>query len=1019
MRGWFVKFVFLFLLFGWVMEGFAGVALYPARTGGFTQSLNGDWSFQYIAGTEAGADADFYKPGFEVSSWKTIRVPGNWELQGFAEPRYALELEDGLGLYRRTFRVPEAWSDDRRVILRFEGVAYGFEAWVNGAKVGVSSASAYNPHAFDITDSLKADADNVLAVRVTTRPRGYEFDVNDDWALSGIFRDVTLFSVPTTHVQDLTTRTRLVEGGAAEFSVSAQLSRTEGELRGKLFAPDGGLVSEFDLPRQGRRADAVVRVAKPQLWTAENPALYRLRVSLSAKGQTLHTFEEQIGLREISIVDGVLRLNGRPIKLRGVNHHDIGPETGRAITEQEMRRDLELMKKGNINFVRTSHYPPTPRFIELCDELGLYVMCEVSISSKGREHLDDPAYRENILARVEPTITRDKNRPSVVVWSIGNENPVSDVEMEAGRLAKELDPTRPICLPKIGSYFAENYERIPEHVDIYAPHYPNNARLRDFARKLKRPVILTEYAHALGLGTERLHDQWEILQATPTFAGGSVWMFQDQGILRKAETPPDRLAWTDRVWVDEHRYFDTLGNFGADGIVYSDRTPQTDYWEMRKVYSPVQIAESDAPVKPGQQEIALTVENRHDFRALTGMKLAWSLRRNGADVQRGEMPLNAAAREKETVRVAADIPANAAGDVLTLEVCCLDEKGSHVTERSVRLDLPDAKRDAWLRGLAGTDKSKITESDTEVKVEHPRWTLTVSRPSGALTIHDRAGRVLVAGIYPHPGRKHTLTERIAAAKSNTWRASTLTEVRGIAIKATQEGPAVHLAVSGTYLRPQPPQENKREKISDEPLDKQAAGVVQQFAANESFVGGYQAEITPGGAIAISYDYTPTNARGHFTEAGLSVLLSPELTEFRWIGQGPFAGYPGKYRLNEFGIFHLNREDLRFPGNRRETELAVVTTPAGAGVAMVAIAADVSVERAGPGTLLSHNAVLSGLGNKGASPETFVDVGEAPRIKGSFTLVPLSEAWPEPLVRWFGTPAPARDVFQPFYHSYDQ
>ena len=970
----------------------APISVYPARAEGFTQSLNGAWSFKYIPALDAGADAGFHAPSFDVSAWKTIPVPANWELHGFAEPRYALELKDGLGLYRRTFRVPAAWRG-RRVCLRFEGVLFGFEAWVNGTKVGASRASAYNPSTFDITDALQSDpnADNVLAVQVTTKPLGYEFDVNDDWALSGIFRDVTLFSVPATHVQDVTTRTKLAADGAADLSVAVTVSQSAGEIRGKLLASGGETVREFELPRQANgRHEAVVRVAQPRLWTAETPALYRLQLTLSAGGKPLQTIEERIGLREISIVDGVLRLNGRPIKLRGVNRHDLNPEVGRAVTEEHMRRDLALMKQANINFVRTSHYPSHPRFIELCDELGFYVMCEVSIG-KGEEHLEDPAYRENILARVEPTITRDKNRPSVIVWSIGNENPVTEVEQEAGRRAKQLDPSRPICYPKVGSYFSQNYQRIPEFVDIYAPHYPDNATLRDYARKLKRPTIVTEYAHALGLATDRVQEQWEILQATPQFAGGAIWHFMDQGILRRSPKPVDRSAPTTAVWLDTLRYYDTNRDDGADGIVYSDRTPQTDYWLVRKVYSPVQIAERSAVVQPGAQEIALTVENRHDFRALAGMKLAWSLQRNGAELQRGDVPLRAPARERETVRIAVNIPADAAGDVLALDVRCTDETGRQITERAVRLDLAEARRSAWLSSLPAAGKPSVTE--TEVKITLRRWVVTVARPTGALTIRDRAGRVLVAGIYPHPGRKLTMAEERSAKSAGTWRTSTLTKLDAPEIKVTQQGSTVRLAVRGRYPRPE--------------------------ASEQAFVGGYQAEIAPSGAIAISYEYAPTNAKGRLSEAGLSVVLPSELTEFRWIGQGPHSGYPGKDRLNEFGLFHLNREDLRFQGNRRETELALLTTPGGAGVALATTEADVAVERAGEQTLLSHNAVISGLGNKFTPPETTVDAAKTQRIAGSFTLVPLEDAWPAALTRWFGKPVAAREVLRPFYHSYDQ
>jgi len=403
-------------------------------------------------------------------------------------------------------------------------------------------------------------------------------------------------------------------------------------------------------------------------------------------------------------------------------------------------------------------------------------------------------------------------------------------------------------------------------------------------------------------------------------------------------------------------------------------------------------------VKPGAQEITLTVENRHDFRALAGMKLAWAMQRNGADLQQGEVPLHAAAHETETVRIPVNIFADATGDVLALVVRCIDEKALQITERSVRLDLFDAKRNAWPQAMKAETAPSVTDTETEVKITLPRWVLTVARPSGALTINDRAGHMMVAGISPHTGRKFSLvdgrnTSGVRTRKTDIWPVSTLKKLDSPQIKVTQGRSTVHLTVSGSYPRPDAP--------------------------DQALAGGYQMEISPNGAIAITYDFAPTNARGILLEGGLSVVLPDSLSEFRWIGQGPYPAYPGKERLDEFGLFHVNREDLYFQGNRRETELALLTTPGGAGVALSAAPSDVAVERQGDTTLLSHNAVLSGLGNKGKLPETIVDVAKTPHIAGSLTLVPLAEAWPAALTRLFGQPAAAKHVFHPFYHSYDQ
>jgi len=969
----------------------SAAAVFPVHAPAFTQSLDGQWSFKYIPTLQAGPDEDFYSLRFDASAWKGIAVPANWELQGFAEPRYELELQDGLGLYRRTFRIPAGWQG-RKVFLRFEGVAFGFDLWINGRNAGASSASAFNPHTFDVTDLLDANGTNLVAVRVSTKPKGWEFDVNDDWSLSGIFRDVTLFSVPSIHIQDLSTHTRLGDDGSADLAVTTTLSEAA-QMRGQLLAPDGSVAATFDLPEEaGGVRSATLHVANPKLWTAEAPALYRLQLTVSKDGRELQSIEQRIGLREVRIADGMLQLNGRSIKLRGVNHHDLSPDTGRAISEAQMRQDLLLMKKANVNYVRTSHYAPDERFIALCDELGIYVVDEVAIG-RGETHQDKPDYRDIILARVEPTIIRDKNHPSVIIWSIGNENPITENELEAARLAKQLDPTRPITIPMVGSYFARNWQRLPDYVDIYAPHYPTNTTLHEYADKLKRPVLFTEYAHALGLAADRIQEQWDIMQLASGFAGGSIWHFEDQGLLRTSSQPVDPGAPARAVWLDPRHYYDTHGLDGMDGIVYADRTPQADYWEVRKVYSPVQIDERTASVKLGENQVALTVENRYDFRTLAGVHLAWSLRRNGVAMSTGKVALGAVAHARETVRIPVTIPASASGDVLTLDLHCIDDLGNEIIDRTVQIDLEDATRATWLGTLRDRLAATASEDAREVRIATGHWSLAVARASGQLTIRDRTGRILVEGIYPHSGRKPTVAEALAAKTTGLWTMSTLTRLAAPSVKLDRSAGALRLSVSGRYPRPDAP--------------------------DEAFVGGYQLEVTPQGALNVTYDYTPVNATGSLSEAGLSIVAPAGLTELRWIGQGPHAGYPGKDRLNEFGLFHLNRDDLRFQGNRRGTELALLTTASGAGLALAMPAGDVAVERSGEQVVLSQNALIAGLGNKGTPPEHRLELGSGLHIAGKFTLLPLGDAWPNTLVRWFGKPAAAGDVFRPFYQSYDQ
>jgi len=966
--------------------------VYPVRSGPAALSLNGAWQFKYVAGTELGHDAVFSDPDLaSTTAWPTITVPGHWELQGFAEPKYGSTLAAGTGLYHRRFRVPAGWGG-RRVFLHFDGVLYGFDAWVNGTKVG-SWASAYNPAAFDVTAALRPGADNDLAVRVTTRSHGWEFDTNDCWALSGIYRDVTLFAVPAAYLQDFSARTKLNPDGSATLSVTTTLGAPT-VVTGRLLAPDGRPAGVLPFQKNETvAAAAALTVAHPQLWTAETPALYTLELSLSSGQQVT----EKIGLREVTIADGVFRLNGVPIKLHGIDHHDLWPANGRVATEALMRRDLELMRAANINFIRTSHYPPHPRFLELCDELGFYVMDEVPFGF-GDEHLTDPAYQDDLYTRAHATVRRDHNRPSVIVWSVGNENPNTPLTIATARRVKELDPSRPVCFPQVGSYFDKSHADLPPDIDIYAPHYPSTARVREDAATLTRPIIFTEYAHALGLASDQVQAQWAIMQASPRIAGGAIWMFQDQGILRSAapgQTPASSHNLGLAVWPDATHYYDGAGNQGMDGIVYADRTPQVDYWQVRKVYSSVQIAETTAPAAPGANQAVLHVENRFDFRSLAGITLRWSLLRNGAAEAGGDLPLTAPAHGTETVNVAYALPADAGTDLFTLELKCTEGAGASFYERALRLDTLPAgvTRAGLLAARRPAAPLTLEETAAEIRISHPGFSIAVARATGEITWRDPSGRVLALGPYPHTGRRFTEGELVRAKREQTWTGAWLQAAGAPETSATRTADGIILRVKGNYPRPDLP--------------------------DQALAGELSLQVKPNGTVEAGYDYRPVNGHGLMLEAGVALLVPAAASEFRWIGAGPYAGYPGKDRLNEYGRHHLSRPDLNFQGNRRQVALALLTDPAGAGFALGGDEMEVAVERVYDRTVFSHNAVISGRGTKFVSPDTAVLAGPDTPITGHFTLVPLGPNWAAPLTDWFGAPTDTVPVFQPYYHSYDQ
>jgi beta-galactosidase len=581
------------------------------------------------------------------------------------------------------------------------------------------------------------------------------------------------------------------------------------------------------------------------------------------------------------------------------------------------------------------------------------------------------------------------------VWSVGNENPITDLGLQTGRRVKDLDPTRPICFPTSPRYFEEHYEKfrqLPDYVDIFAPHYPTNRLLQKYARELSRPIIFSEYAHQLGLASDRVQEQWELMEQSPRVAGGAIWMFQDQGILRRAESPAGVPNASHYVWLDAHRYFDTHGTNGMDGLVYSDRTPQVDYWQVRKVYSPVQIRERTLPAAPGAQTLAVHAENRHDFRSLTGMTLQWSLRRNGAVLQTGTALLRARPRQSERIAIDATLPANLASDVFTLELQCLDEAGQSFHERTIALET-GANRLAALVAELTSAEPKLEFWETMHRIVHPRVVVQASRATGRVTVSAPDGGVLLELRGPHCGRKFTLADELCHAKSPLWSGKLVTTEAELQLRSGQVEGGIELTVRGTYHRAEAPE--------------------------ETVTGGFRLLVTPAGAIEVTYDYALARATGGLLEAGLEMVVPAAQTELRWLGPGPYAGYPGKDRLNEFGLYRLSREDHRFQGNRREIELALLSSPAGKGVLVAGPKMDLALENRAAETLLSHNALVAGRGNKNVFPETKLDASEIKNIAGKFTLVPLAAGWPPAIQRWFAPVAGPGPIEQPFFRSYDQ
>ncbi len=966
--------------------------------------LSGIWKFKYIPALTAGNDSLFYTGNFDISKWDDIKVPGHWELQGFAEPTYK-SVKEGTGLYRTTFNLPSSFKNNP-VFIRFEGVLYAYDVYVNGKKAGQWNSS-FNAASFNISNLVRFDRENILAVKVSTRSKCYLFDINDDWALSGIFRDVVLFGTPDIYIDDYTVQTLLDNNHPARVKINVKLQNIKNgslencSVKMILKSPDGKPIQEKLLKAQPEN-NAELLVDSPELWTAETPLLYSLEISLFNKEEELQKLDQKIGIREVSIDGAVLKLNGKPVKLRGVDYHDLNPQTGKTFTRQQILKDLLLMKKANINFIRTSHYPPDRRRLDLCDSLGIYVDCEVPFGF-GSGNLKDSTFQDILLRRAKATLLRDKNHPSIIFWSLGNENPVTPITNVTARYVKKTDPTRPVCYPQMGSYFNENYQIIPDYIDIYAPHYRNAEWVRHFAKETDRPVIQTEYAHGLGLSFGNMAEIWQEMFSNKSFAGGAVWVFQDQGILRKAEKPVDTTTLTYDVWIDSLHYYNTTLD-GADGIVYPDRTPQADYWQLRKVYSPVQIIETKLPVKAGQQDLKFTAYNQYDFTNLNTLPGTWKLYKNRDVTMQGEINLDCAPHDTVSFSLPVKLPENPEKNVWFLQFEYKDKTGIQVYEHSAELTTSSGNE-----GIGLSIRNSLDGENREVKNEGNEITIETND-----FIYNIKKNNLRINLITSKSKKPILSTEIYAKTGHAPKMADVT----VRDKYTPDTGDYFWApwllkpeVVTTFCR-------NTEKNETQIYAKEIFFRGEKFPG-QKLNGEFQYSAKNTGALKIAYKLVPVNASGVFLEAGISFILPPEISDFRWLGNGPYASYPDKNRLNDFGIHQMHKNDINFNGNRSNVKIAVLTNDEGNGIAILGNPENISVELNNHRIVVSHNVLLSGVGNKKSMPEKIVWAKDVPEIKGELEIIPLRKKhWPEILKKLFGEPGNSPVPFNPFYYSYD-
>ena len=643
-------------------------------------SLNGTWKFAWASNPDKRI-VDFYKQEVDCSEWDNILVPSHWQLQGYDYPQYTnvrypwSEREDikppyapieynPVGSYVRTFTVPEAWGD-RPVFISFQGVESAFYVWLNGELVGYSEDS-FTPAEFDLTPYL-VSGENKLAVEVYRWSDASWLEDQDFWRMSGIFRDVYLYTAPNVHIYDFFAQADLEDDYQnGQLSITATVNNYKEMNVGKIsievalydqqqqpvLQQPFNLTSTIDT-KPSIQLNGSIRVDHPEKWSAEKPHLYTLVLQLKdAEGNTLQFISCKVGFRKFGIQDGLMKINGEVVVFKGVNRHEFSSLTGRAICIEDMITDIKLMKSHNINAVRTSHYPNHTKWYELCNEYGLYVIDETNLEthgswSYGQKELGNaipgskPEWRANVLDRCNTMFQRDKNHPSIVIWSLGNESFGGDNFIAMHDFLREVDPTRIVHYEGVFHYRPSDAAS-----DIESQMYSPVHNIEEYARNQpQKPFILCEYSHAMGNSCGGLKEYWELFDRYEVLQGGFIWDWIDQSILTTTEDGVSYLAYGGDFGESPHD-----GTFCGDGLIFADRTVSPKLLETKKCYQNVKFTCED--ILQGQ----IKITNQYLFTNLSDFELLWQLTKNGIVEKEGRKTISVEPSTSMVVNLKEAIP---------------------------------------------------------------------------------------------------------------------------------------------------------------------------------------------------------------------------------------------------------------------------------------------------------------------------------------------------------------------------
>jgi beta-galactosidase/beta-glucuronidase len=916
-------------------------ALYSDLTSSpYSVLLNGNWDFLYCASSYH-IPSQFMSPGFDSRSWDRIPVPSNWQMidpkkKRYGKPHYTnvnypFPVEppfvpdmNPTGVYRLWFSMPDSWHG-RTIYLRFEGVDSAFYLWVNGEKVGYSQG-AHLPAEFNITPYISPGR-NLMAVEVFQWSDGSYLEDQDMWRLSGIFRNVVLYAKPEVQIRDFSLLPDLdasFQNGLLNINVCVlnngrSTTKTYHVGFNLLDRENNSILSDvvgtINSINPGNEiwVERQFHVPDPKKWSAESPNLYTILITLWESGKVQkETVRTKLGFRKVEVRDGVFMVNGSAVKLKGVNRHETHPVHGHAVPIESMIQDIVLMKQHNINAVRTSHYTNDSRWLDLCDQYGLYVIAEADLESHGMavtgdlsKLANDPDWKEAHIDRLIRMVERDKNHPSILIWSLGNEAGYGENFREMAHWLHRFDPSRLV-------HYEGGYDA-PE-LDIVSVMYPSIETLIQQGSRSDdiRPFFMCEYAHAMGNGPGNLKEYWDVIEKFPRLMGGCIWEWVDHAIQVKTDLGDDYFAYGGDFGDEPND-----GNFCVDGLNFPDRVPHTGLIEYKKIIQPVSIEALNL------RDGIIRIRNKHDFISLDYLTGLWRVTRDGDIIQTGHLPdLSIKAKSWQDFSLPFKLPTPEPGTTFWLDIIFVlanDQlwgSQGHIVALE-QFELPVTKNPA--REL-GKDKipDLVVDEDLESKI------LTICGDNFGLKFD------LVSGTINEWKLNNQLILQ-SGPLANFWRAPTDND-KYISVEWRKVGLDRLIQRVSTI---------SYQQVSRQEFNINVTASLAPPSIPPLFSISYGYCFLGSGHLLITLAVCPARQLPDLPRIGMQFCIPQEMTKFTWYGRGPHESYVDRKESALIGVYSGEVRDQYVPyifpqenGNKSDVRWASFTNPQGNGFVII-------------------------------------------------------------------------------------